>query len=164
MKLYSQRDPKWAAVKMGKTQFTVGRYGCTITDLSMLSTYFASIHFGVANDPEFYAKALSFTAEGYLIWESLPKVSAMHLMKRFRKEEMSNLNMNKLILTALINPKTAALVQVNGNHWVLATGTVKDANGNIKTGEYQIADPWFGDRSTTARYGNKITGGAIISV
>lgn len=164
MKLYSQRDPKWAAVKLGKTQFPIGRYGCTITDIAMLSSYFASIKFGKSNNPAFFANALSFTSEGYLIWESLPKVSAMRMTKRFKKEEMSNLNMNKLILAALINPKSAALIQVNGNHWVLATGTVKDQNGNIKTGEYQIADPFFGDRSTTARYGNKITGGAIISV
>ena len=159
MKLYSQRDPRWESLKLGTSPATVGRYGCTITNIAMLSDYFASIKSGKSNDPAYFAKNLQFTSEWYLIWESLPKVSTMHLVQRFKKENMTTAKMNELIRSALAAPKQACILQVNGNHWVLATGTVPGKNN-----EYKIADPFFGDRSTTARYGNKITGGAIISV
>jgi len=40
MEYLSQRDPRWANVTIGETTTTLGRMGCTITCLSMLTDYF----------------------------------------------------------------------------------------------------------------------------
>lgn len=37
MKYYSQRDPKWANLKLGNSNSTIGRYGCFLTSLAMLA-------------------------------------------------------------------------------------------------------------------------------
>ena len=36
MKYYSQKDTKWAKEYIGKTKYTIGKYGCYITSLAML--------------------------------------------------------------------------------------------------------------------------------
>jgi len=143
-KIFSQRDKRWATVTLGQTKHTIGRLGCTITSIAAALT-----SFGKATDPAKLAKTLSFTREGLLLWGSLAKVGC-RLDQRFYGHNQ------RLIQGALAHPKKFALIQVDSSHWVLATG-------NYSAGVYKIADPWFGDRSTTKRYG-KITGGAVITV
>ena len=144
MKLYSQRDRRWAAKTLGKTKQTIGRYGCTITAISMAQT-----SFNITSDPAMVALRLSFTPEGFLLWDSLKNVG-LKLEQRFQGNNAG------LIQGALAHPKKFALIQVDSSHWVLATG-------NYSVGIYKIADPWDGLRATTKRYG-KITGGAVISI
>ena len=38
----SQRDPQWGDLKLGESNLTINRWGCTTTALSMLSDYFQS--------------------------------------------------------------------------------------------------------------------------
>ena len=33
---FSQKDPRWKDVKLGKTNLTIGKYGCFLTSLAML--------------------------------------------------------------------------------------------------------------------------------
>lgn len=142
-KLLSQRDPRWASDYLGQSNSTVGRYGCTITSISMGAGYF-----NVWKSPKELAKELSFTKDGLLIWGSLPNVTDFKLETRFYGQR------DDLIKGALAHPKKFCLIQVENYHWVLATGK------NL-FGGYKINDPWFGDKSTTKRY-KSITGGAVL--
>jgi hypothetical protein len=139
-----QRDPRWSEIKLGDSVCTVGRYGCLITDISMALYYYKKYI-----SPGILARILDFTPGGLLLWDSLSTVG-LKLTKRGYGRNDSD------IQSALKNPATVCILQVQGNHWVLATG-------NRLLGGYNIADSWFGDRSTTGRYGNNITGYAVIS-
>lgn len=145
MKYLSQRNPLWASEKMGQSTATVGRYGCTITDIAMGSQFYPPYR-----EPGFLARNLRFTADGLLIWGSLPSCTAFSLETRFYGQR------DDVIRAALAHPKKIVLIQVENYHWVLGLG-------KSLFGGYTIADPWFGDKSTTRRYKN-ITGGAVLSV
>ncbi len=141
MQSYSQRDPRWANVRLGASNLFMGRYGCTTTCIADLSTYF-----GDNDNPAEVAQRLQYTT-GLIIWGSC-KFPHFH----FERREFGRNDAN--IKAALRDPNRAVILQVqNGSHWVVATG-------NALLGGYKIADPWFGDFSTTRRYGNSITGAA----
>lgn len=141
--LLSQRDPLWAGEYLGKSNSTVGRYGCTVTSISMGTGYFNNW-----KSPKELARELSFTSDGLLLWSSLPSATIFKLETRFYGQR------DGLIRAALAHPKKICLIQVENYHWVLATGR------NL-LGGYRINDPWFGDKSTTKRY-KSITGGAVL--
>lgn len=122
----SQRDPKWRDVKMGNTPFTISHYGCLLTDVSMLSSYY-----GEYKSPKELAKKLSFTKDGLLIWSSIPKVLPFKLNKRYYKRDQ------KALLQALKQPGMAVALQVDGYHWVLGLGVYKFAPWIVR-----IWDPW----------------------
>ena len=143
MKILSQRDPKWSNVRLGDSIATIGRYGCTTTDISMALDFF-----GMYRTPAELARTLDYTKEGLILWDSLLKVG-LRLVKRADGRNDSD------IRAALKDPKTVCLLQVQGNHWVLAT-SVRWLGG------YGIADPWYGDIATTGRYKEQITGFAIL--
>jgi ABC-type bacteriocin/lantibiotic exporter with double-glycine peptidase domain len=143
MKSYSQRDPIWAALKMGLSPLTIGRFGCTTTCIADLSTYF-----GDNLNPAQVAQKIKYTLDGLIIWQSCV---FKHYQFWFRDTGRDDVK----IKNALADPNLAVILQVaNGSHWVVATGV--DANGL-----YKIADPWRGDRSTMKRYYNNITGAAF---
>lgn len=98
-------------------------------------------------NPGVLAKTLDFTKDGLILWGSLPKVG-FQLEKRFTGEDRA------LIDAALKAPNKGVLIQVENYHWVLGLG-------RSIFGGYRIADPWFGDISTTRRY-KYISGGAVI--
>lgn len=139
----SQRDPKWSSKRLGETAFTVGKYGCTITGLSMLSDYYGKFH-----DPGYLAEHLNFTGSGLIIWASMGTELPFKLVKRLYKRD------DKEIEFSIKNPETSVLLQVQGNHWVVAIKRVP------LTKTYVIADPWTGAVTTTLRYKNQITGSA----
>lgn len=136
---YSQRNPKWAANKLGNSALTIGRYGCTTTCIADLSTYF-----GDNLNPLQVSKAIQYTRDGLILWQSC---KFKHFQFWFREYGRKDTN----IRNALADPKLAVILEVDKSHWVVATGTFG--------ADYKIADPWFGDRSTTKRY-NRITGAA----
>lgn len=145
MQILSQRNPQWADVKIGPSNITVGRYGCTITCISMLTSYF-----GNWVDPEQIALKQLFTKDGLIIWTklNLPNIKFDH--RGYGRNDVE-------IMDALKDPNKAVILQVQNYHWVVALG-----RGLLKG--YRIADPWFGDKSTTARYKDQITGYAIFKL
>jgi len=139
---YSQRDPKWADTKMGSSNLTIGRYGCTTTSIADLSTYF-----GDNLTPYQVSQTISYI-QGLVIWTTC-KFTKFHFLNRERLR--SDIN----IKAALDDPNRAVILNVaNGSHWVVATGW-----DNINK-VFKIADPWIGDRSDMRRYNNNITGAA----
>lgn len=145
MVILSQRDPRWSRTTMGNSGVTLGRAGCLVTCCSMASDYFNHFH-----KPDELARGLKFTDGGLLIWESLPSMCNFKMTKRFYFRDTT------IIDEALRNPEKVCVLEVDGNHFVVAIGKVPLTN------IYRIADPWFGDRTFSPRY-KKITGGAILT-
>lgn len=143
---FSQRDPRWANILIGKSRLTIGRYGCTITSIADLSTYF-----GDNLTPDQINGKIRFTPDGLVIWASC--VFGHFLFER--REYGRN---DREIAAALAHPDRAVILQVaNKSHWVVASGF--DRPNKL----FRIADPWLGDRATMARYKNDITGAAYFT-
>lgn len=128
MVILSQRDPRWASEKMGVSYVTVGRYGCLITCLSMVSDFFNKF-----KTPRNLARYLKYTGDGLVIWSSLPSVLPFKLEKRLYRRDDTE------IKRSLRLPNTAVVLQVDHYHWVLACGTYR-----LAPWIYKIADPWTG--------------------
>lgn len=144
MSIYSQRDQRWAAQEIGLSGLTIGRYGCTITCLAMLASYF-----GQDINPGAMETLLKFTPQGLIIWQSAD-------FAKFAFESRVRYRDNALISAALKDPKRAVILEVAGHsHWVVATGWQPETNC------FKIADPWLGDHSNMKRYGDVINGMAF---
>lgn len=149
MKILSQRDPAWAALKLGASQLTIGRYGCTTTAMSMLTDYFGN--YGspaeIAAHKGWYTKPGEKPGPGLVKWTSL-NFKAMKFARRLYGHNAG------AIKASLQDPDGAVILEVaNGSHWVVALGY--DMLGRMK-----IADPWTGKRTNMSDYGNDITGSA----
>jgi len=132
----SQRDKRWSQIFIPGTKRTIGQIGCYITDLSMLSDYF-----GEYMPPNEIIKHLKFTPDGRVYLSSID-------FKKFKLTKRGYGNNWIEIVDALLgSPKTAAMIQVNGNHWCVVTNKV------LKT--LIVADPWIGLRVPNYK---KITG------
>lgn len=144
MKLLSQRDPRWANVKLGKSSLLMGRYGCTTTAISMLSDYFGSFF-----DPTVLGTVtLKYTPDGLLLWPSVDNITNMRFEKRLYGRHDSE------ILKSLKDPDKACILEVEGRHWV--TAMKKTLFGN----SYIVADPWLGDKCDVLKRYKTITGSA----
>jgi len=144
----SQRAAAWRNIKIGNTDLTVGDWGCLLTCISMLSSFF-----GYFISPDKLAKMPKlFDSNGKLIWSELEQVFKGKLKFQWR-----NYGRNNARIIASINDsaKTACLLQVNNEkHWVVATSVIA---GGI---DYVCVDPIDGKLcSTRSRYPN-ITGSA----
>ena len=155
MKLLSQRDKQWANVKIGRSNLTVGNYGCVITDLSMLSDWYSRYRgSGEFKTPETLARKLEFTHNGLLYWGSIEKVLG------FKFDWRSYIYDEKRISDALGGKNTSCLIRIYGGaktHWLIG---IKKA-GNY----YWVADP-FPLPSGQRKFINKniITGSATFKI
>lgn len=143
MKSYSQRDGRWANIRIGDSSLTIGRFGCVITCIADLSTYF-----GDNLLPNEVANIHEFTTDGQILWNT---GNYGHMV--FSRREYGR--HNDRILHAIKHPDLAVILQVaNKSHWVVAINA-KEGIDNLG-----IADPWLGDKTTMKRYNNNITGAA----
>ena len=143
MSSYSQRDLRWSNVKIGGTNLTIGRFGCLITCIADLSTYF-----GNGLTPDQIAARCQFNADGLLIWKSFN-------FENFILVERAHTRDDAKIARAVKDPLTAVALEVaNASHWVVGV-EVYPNNGLVK-----IADPWLGDWASMNRYQDNITGAA----
>lgn len=144
MQILSQRDSKWSSQKLGASNLTVGRYGCTTTCISMLSDYFGcyASPLVLASNPKNYTK------DGLVIW------GAFHFFTMKFEKRLFGRN-DTAIQESLKNPRKAVMLQVNdGAHWVVAIR--KTLFGN----SYIVADPWNGDKCNVIKRYKNITGSA----
>ena len=138
----SQKDPRWIAICLGNTNLPIGKIGCTITDLSMLSDYF-----GQFKMPKELAQQLKFTSEGLVIWSSLPEVLNFRLEKRlFALNNFEIDNSLKALNRAVI------LNIAHGTHWVTAL------RKSYISRSYVCLDPLTGQKRNI--YWNEIVGSA----
>ena len=140
---YSQRDPRWASESINGSGLSIGRFGCLITCIADLSTYFGDNLL----PPQINAKC-KFTSGGLLYWLSADFSTFVFNRRAYGRNDTE-------ILQAIKDPTRAVVLQVaSGSHWVVATGWQKEIKG------FKIADPWLGDNSNMARYKKSITGAA----
>ncbi len=154
----SQRDPRWANTKIGNSNTTIGRYGCAITCLSMISQFF-----GCYQLPDEIAKNAKNFEDDSIVWIQLnfPKFSF-----RWREGSLWNNAENKIDMEMLksymageSNKKNtedrAVMLEVaNRSHWVLALWPTYDD-------DILAIDPWTGKTCEVLKtYGN-ITGASL---
>ena len=141
MTYYGQRDPRWATVKLGKTNRTLAQVGCTTCCIADASSWFR-----MERRPDTLARTLDYTADALILWGSLSKIG-LKLTLRFKGYNPA------VIAEALKNPdKTVALNVDRGGHWVFA---LRD----LGFGKYWVHDPWSNSKKV---YGG-VVGGAVIS-
>ncbi len=65
---FSQNDLRWKTDKMGISNCTLGRYGCTTSSVATLGTWFKD-----RLTPKDYAKCQKlYTKDGLIIWKNIP--------------------------------------------------------------------------------------------
>lgn len=144
MQLLCQRDPKWAQVKLGVSNLTVGRYGCTTTCVSMLSDYFGTY---IAPSTLAFQKNY-YTVDGLLNWTALD-LPGMQFISRDQGRDDAK------ILDSIRNHDKAVMLEVsNGSHWVVAIRKCWFSNS------YIVADPWTGKTCDVIKVYKNITGAA----
>lgn len=143
--VFSQQDPRWASYKY-TNGYTIGRWGCLVTVLSMARNWF----YNKQDNPVWTASHLKYTAEGYLLWGSLPDAGLKLIWRYYTRNEQA-------INEALAAPDKCVALQVNSNHWVWAIGRKLPLLG------YKIVDPWDGRIKYTNFYRDNITGSATFS-
>lgn len=151
IKYLSQRDPKWSDVKLGSSNITVGRYGCTSVCLSMLSDYFDCFQ-----DPKQIATNLrNYSGDGNINWIGLNFPSFSF---RWREGNLfsnkQNLDM-EMIKSYIKHPDRAALLEVaDHSHWVLALWETYDK-------DILAIDPWNGRTCEVFKDYKNITGASL---
>lgn len=148
MQILSQRDLRWAGKKLGRSEFTVGRFGCTTSAISMGHSFFFPKTFLT---PAQIAIQDIYTIKGLIIWDRI-KLPGMRFSGRMYHRD------DAAILAALKDPNRFVILQVNnGAHWVLA------CRPTIFGKSYRVADPWDATYcDVIARYKN-ITGCAFFT-
>ena len=145
----SQRDARWASIKLGKSNQTIGRYGCTTTSLTMGLNCF-----GFPIQPTYIASQDVYTTDGYILWGKLSLPGGFKMVKRIGNQE-NPVRDDKAILESIKSSNGFVLLHVNhGAHWVLAMSKIWFKN------DYYVADPWFGDKRTACGAYQNIVGSA----
>lgn len=143
---FSQNDPRWRTVTIGKSKSTLGAYGCTLDCVSDASSYF-----GEETTPDILAKKLSFQVDK-IIWSSLGTFFKTFQFKwRFYSFDQS------IIDNALLkNKNTVVLLNVDrGYHWVFALGKIPLLG-------YRCSDPYPYPARTRFYKPSDIVGGTIL--
>ncbi len=148
MSYFSQRDPRWSKDNLGVSALTVGRFGCTTTAISMLSSYFGCLRL----PSELAHDANNYTQGGLVIWKNLTFAK----MKFIGRDYVRN---DEKIREYLKDSGKAVILEVNNHaHWVV--GVKPTLVGN----DYVIVDPWDGRKKTLVKPYRNITGAAYFEV
>ena len=110
MKILSQRDPLWSNIHIGKSNTTVGKYGCLITNESAITAEIKNYH-----DPGWMAQNLDFTKDGLFIWASIIKVKLDFVYRFYYQDDAK-------IKKAFADPDQFVILQVDKKHWVWLIG------------------------------------------
>lgn len=146
MRIYSQRDPKWASHTLGwgPGLGTIGAYGCYDTVCAMIATdiglrVFPSTFDVLATNKRIFLRDPSGTYD-FLPDDALDRV----FPDRFKTTAYAGFR-GDLIKAAVLAPNTYAYVHISTptvpTHYVLMTGTDS------------IADPWYGKIGSLSSYG-----------
>lgn len=140
----SQRDPRWANLKIGASNLTVGSYGCTLTCISMILSYFGDWRSPAAIS----TNANWFTKDGLVNWLKIP----FFAWREYGRNDVK-------ILAALKDPKQAVILEVplpkGGKHWLVAKRKALLSN------DYVCQDPWTGKEVNAVKTYGAIAGSAF---
>ena len=143
---FSQNDPRWKNKRIGNSTCTIGRWGCTISSIATLGTYF-----GERKTPDELASKLDFTNDGRILWQSISRVyDKMKFKWRFYTFDKN------LIDKSLSDPNTVVLLNVDHNyHWISALSKI--------FGYYRCSDPWTYPAKIRLVKALEIGGGCILT-
>jgi len=139
----SQRDKRWANIKLGTSNLTIGQAGCTITCIAMLADL-------TPDDVNNRLKVANGYANTNLVVWSKIKEAISWLEFEWRGYSYENTK-----VASAISKNGSCLVEVDGTpiggskHWVLYVGNQK------------LIDPWDGKEKSTSSY--QAIGYAIIN-
>jgi len=145
MTYYSQNNSMWKNVKIGKSNSTLGSYGCTIDCIADGGSWF-----GEDIRPDVLARKLDFMVDK-VIWSSIGNVyKKMKFLWRFYDAN------TKLIDEALNDPRKVVMLNIQGGkHWVF--GRFK-----IPFFGYMTQDPYPYPSKMRRVSVKEIVGGAIL--
>lgn len=145
MKILKQSDPRWSLEKIGESNTTIGKDGCLITCLSMLSDWY-----GQYESPAWLARSLDFTPDGKLLWKSI-RPPMRFVYRYYRRYDHK-------IKEILLSQDNAVVLQVpfkglftTTPHWVVLIGFSRYLG-------YKIADPYDGKIKWLSKSYKDITG------
>ena len=141
-----QGDSRWGKIKMLPSDLTIAADGCTTTAVCDLSYFYGC----PKNPDEVVGQNIFYDAYGRILWDKItfPKFKFVERVRSFDPA---------VINAAIAAPFDTVLLEVNfGQHWTWCLG-------KSPFGGYKIADPLYGDISTTARYKQSITGCATFT-
>jgi hypothetical protein len=127
MTKFSQNDPLWKREKMGRSNLTIGNFGCTTSCVCDGGSYF-----GETKTPRYLASFKQlYTAGGLIIWKYIEQIYT-HMKFMYRYYSFNEGVIDEYLVR---NPNTVVLLNVDrGYHWVFALRKV--------TGGYECSDPW----------------------
>lgn len=73
--IYSQRDPRWANLKLGRTNLTMSDFGCVVTSCAMILSYYLDRQVLPSELLKWLNEHNGFTAEGLLYWGKITEFS-----------------------------------------------------------------------------------------
>lgn len=125
--MLSQLDPKWAHKTIGRTHFTLGRWGCTITSLCMILD---KMHPGIGLMPDEAALKWTFNNRAEIIW----RASDFEQMKFLKRGYGGGVDG---VFEHMNSEDYGVILEVNHSHWV--------AVSRLVDGQIEIHDPLLGD-------------------
>lgn len=138
MQNLSQRDSRWKDIKIGKSNSTIGSYGCVLTCLSMLADTTPDV-----------VNAFLTAVDGFLvdriIWK---KLNETKLGLTF-PDNGRQYTYNDVAVRDAINLYQGCLVEVDFDG-VIATPS--DRHWVLYIGNHQLIDPWDGKIKPTSSY------------
>ena len=145
----SQRDERWSKTQINDCLSTVGRTGCTITCLSMLTDYYDCYL-----PPDVIAQNTKWIRGGNVWWIYLDFPTFSFRWREGNPYQSVPVDMD-MIRAYMKNPDKAVLLEVaNHSHWVVACWETFDE-------DILVIDPWTGRSCDVLKtYGN-ITGAAL---
>lgn len=141
--IYCQRDPRWASLKMGDSQSTIGEYGCLITSLASLAAYTGH----PCTPGDFAGHTDWFDSIGDFIFSKMDIPTL-----KFIKEEYGPNIAN--VKAALASSKQFVILEVS-NPTLTKTHFMWAWNRTL-FGDYKVADPWSGREVLASIYKNSI--------
>ncbi len=138
--ILDQQDPRWALIKLGSSQRTVGHDGCAfVSAINAANWFYGGIKFTpdmLATNAALFTDANYPRGAGLVLWERLCAAlgNLRYLGAEFRENDAA-------IGAAIASPNKAAILNVNGGaHFVLAWH--RPLWGN----DFVVADPWTGSK------------------
>ena len=146
MQPLSQRDSKWANIKLGNGVGTIGDYGCTITALACLLGTTPI----VVNDKLKANGGFGGTTKNLVVWSALSKAFPQIISAER--------------ITSYDNEKVKQAIEKNGGCLVEVDGTRIGASRHwvLYIGNQEMIDPWTGVIKATSYY--PPVGCAIINI
>jgi len=143
---FSQRDPRWASVRLGTSNYTMGNAGCAVVAVTMIATT-VKPHLTPLDMVWWLNNNGGFTSGGLLYWAKAAEYGGLRMVGYTTEWRKAPADLGQLkaalakgpqVVQVDFKPATTAL----DSHFVTALGFTDDGD------DLNIIDPWTGERGT----------------